>query len=297
MNTTKNRIVVGYDGTPHSRDALALGKALAGGTGATIVVTYVMRDAMASVAGWEDYKKGAHATAEHEFNRAASWLGSEVAVEFSAIPARSDAQGLIEAALQHNAGMIVVGSSHRGKVGRAVAGSVTERLMHGAECPVVVAPVGLADGDPKLDQIVVGFDDTDESDAAVDAAAVLAVAAGARLGLVAALDPRVFADYSAYAAASFESADLKAGHREHLEKVIEAKLGDLPEAVEAAGEVVEGSPAKALAEAAEAADLLVLGSRGYGPVRSVLLGSVSTHLVRSAPCGVMVVPRGDGKPA
>ena len=38
-------------------------------------------------------------------------------------------------------------------------------------------------------------------------------------------------------------------------------------------------------------DLLVVGSRGYGPLRRVLLGSVSSELMHSAPCPVMVVPR------
>jgi nucleotide-binding universal stress UspA family protein len=141
--------------------------------------------------------------------------------------------------------------------------------------------------------VICGFDDTDESSAAVDAAAVLASEAGAKLGLVAALDPRVFADYSAYAAAGFESGTLKEGHRVHLEQELKQKIEQLPAGVEAAGEVVEGDPEHVLAESARQADLLVLGSRGYGPVRAVLLGSVSSHLVREAPCAVMVVPRAD----
>jgi nucleotide-binding universal stress UspA family protein len=53
-----------------------------------------------------------------------------------------------------------------------------------------------------------------------------------------------------------------------------------------------GSPAHLIVEAAADFDLLVIGSRGYGPVRRVLLGSVSTALVRSAPCSVLVLPHG-----
>ncbi len=158
---------------------------------------------------------------------------------------------------------------------------------------MAVAPVGLAEGEAKLDLVLAGYDDSDESDAALATAAQLAQAAGARLGLVAVLDPRVFADYSAYAAAGYESASLKEGLREHLEQLIEQKLAALPAGVEAAGEVIEGDPPAALAEAAAEADLLVLGSRGYGPLRSVLLGSVSSPLVREAPCAVMVAPRAD----
>jgi nucleotide-binding universal stress UspA family protein len=291
MNESNRQIVVGYDGSQNARDALALAKMVAQATGEELVVTFVMRDAMASVAGWEDYKRGAHAAAEHEFNRAAEWLGDDVSLKFDAVPARSTAKGLLEAAMRHNAELIVVGSSHHGKTGQAVAGSVAERLLHGSHCPVAVAPVGLAEGEAKLQLVMAGYDDTDEGDAALAAATKLAAEAGARLGLVAVLDPRVFADYSAYAAADYESGSLKEGHREHLEQLLEQKLAGMPDGIEAAGEVVEGDPAEALAEAAQGADLLVLGSRGYGPLRSVLLGSVSSHIVREAPCAVMVAAR------
>jgi nucleotide-binding universal stress UspA family protein len=53
-----------------------------------------------------------------------------------------------------------------------------------------------------------------------------------------------------------------------------------------------GDPARVLErEAGEGLDLLVLGSRGYGPVRRVLLGGVSESVVRRSPCPVLVVPR------
>ena len=42
-------------------------------------------------------------------------------------------------------------------------------------------------------------------------------------------------------------------------------------------------------------DLLFTGSRAKGPFRRVLLGSVSTHLLRDAACPVVVVPRGSGE--
>ena len=54
------------------------------------------------------------------------------------------------------------------------------------------------------------------------------------------------------------------------------------------------SPPSALAEAASDLDLLVLGSRGYGPVKGTLLGSVSARVMAAAACPVMVIPRGAG---
>jgi nucleotide-binding universal stress UspA family protein len=62
--------------------------------------------------------------------------------------------------------------------------------------------------------------------------------------------------------------------------------------LEAEAMLLEGDPAGLLAShAAAGVDLMVLGSRGYGPLRRVLLGSVSAFVMRSAPCPVMVVPR------
>jgi nucleotide-binding universal stress UspA family protein len=57
--------------------------------------------------------------------------------------------------------------------------------------------------------------------------------------------------------------------------------------------VLEGTAPIRLAEASEGLDLLCLGSRGYGPVRRVLLGSVSSDVVNHAASAVMVVPRTD----
>jgi nucleotide-binding universal stress UspA family protein len=53
-----------------------------------------------------------------------------------------------------------------------------------------------------------------------------------------------------------------------------------------------GDPAERLVAASDQLDVLVCGSRGYGRVRAVLLGSVSRQLVADAHCPVIVLPRG-----
>jgi nucleotide-binding universal stress UspA family protein len=55
---------------------------------------------------------------------------------------------------------------------------------------------------------------------------------------------------------------------------------------------LEGDPAERLIAASEKLDLLVTGSRGYGPLRAVLAGGVSGRVIRGAHCPVIVVPRG-----
>jgi nucleotide-binding universal stress UspA family protein len=75
-------------------------------------------------------------------------------------------------------------------------------------------------------------------------------------------------------------------------------LEQVPGHMPASLHVLVGDPAGVIAEraGAEGFDLLVSGSRGYGPVRRVLLGGMSDRLMRMAPCPVLIVPRGAGAP-
>ena len=85
------------------------------------------------------------------------------------------------------------------------------------------------------------------------------------------------------------------GYARALEDYLSANLGQGGESVPADIEVdtvlLEGDPATELAAQGETLDLLVVGSRGYGPIRRVLLGGVASSVVRLAPCPVMVIPR------
>jgi nucleotide-binding universal stress UspA family protein len=85
--------------------------------------------------------------------------------------------------------------------------------------------------------------------------------------------------------------EIKRAYSEPLDRVV----ADLPDGVRATGELLFGEVVDELSMAAEHdVDLLVCGSRGYGPVRRVLLGTVSAALVRQASVPVLVVPRGGG---
>ena len=83
------------------------------------------------------------------------------------------------------------------------------------------------------------------------------------------------------------------------EDLLRAAQDELDEAVasvgaeaHARGALREGDPARALTDATRELDLLVTGSRGYGPLRAVLLGGVTGPLLREAHAPVVVVPRG-----
>ena len=55
---------------------------------------------------------------------------------------------------------------------------------------------------------------------------------------------------------------------------------------------LSGNAARALIGRSERLDMLILGSRGYGPLHSVIVGGVSGQVVRGARCPVIAIPRG-----
>jgi len=63
-------------------------------------------------------------------------------------------------------------------------------------------------------------------------------------------------------------------------------------AVEASGDVAVGTPVDELVELSRTVDLLVLGSRAWGPVRRTVIGSTAAKVMRRAHCPVLVLPRG-----
>ena len=204
-----------------------------------------------------------------------------------AVPDGSPARALHEAAKRHDSDVIVVGSDQHGPIGRVLAGDVTLGTLHGALCPVVVAPRRYAEHAKGLETIGVGYDGSPEAHAATCLARDLAVATGTRLRVISVLEPPTPGGgrltYDPYWA---ENAD---AIREEAQRQLDELLAELGEI--ASGEVVVGEPANELSYAANEFDLLVTGARGYGPIRRVMLGSTSSKLVHRAPCPVLVLTR------
>jgi nucleotide-binding universal stress UspA family protein len=81
----------------------------------------------------------------------------------------------------------------------------------------------------------------------------------------------------------------EAGHAREVAQALADDLGASLQTITV--EDGEGEPAAVLAERSRDLDLLVVGSRGYGPVKQVLIGGVSAELMRRAACPVLIVPR------
>ncbi len=293
------RLVAGYDGSDRARDGLALARLMAGVTGAELLVAAVVPREFPYVPGTAGREQAMSRTAAQMLADAAP---QSEGVRTQVLGARSAAQGLHELAESEQAGALVVGSSHRGPIGRVLAGSVAERLLHGSPCPVAVAPAGLRErSDPRLGVIGCGFDGSRESWLALRHAEFLARGAGAHLRLLTVHEAELIFGVDP-APVGFDPVDMsrdeRAGlERARLERELEEAAASIEPGVEVQHYVLEGSAHEALTSAAEnGLDLLVVGSRQYGPVGRVLLGGVSTGLVRSSPTSILVVPRAPDAP-
>lgn len=195
----------------------------------------------------------------------------------------SPAQALVEAAEELGGDLIVVGTHHSSGPGRLALSTTGDRLIHGAPCPVLIVPAG-----PSPDRIAtigVAYDDSEAARTTLDYAAGLARALGARLVLISVVEP--------FAGGRFETTeDDEVRFRNVVADAAEEAAANLGDELETEVRTVPGPPGEMLAAAArEGIDVLVAGSRGYGPLRAVLAGSVSRYLADHAPCPLIVVPR------
>jgi nucleotide-binding universal stress UspA family protein len=282
-------IVIGFDGSEHGRDALALGRALAStlSTRLVVVVAYTPEHWLWAPGTAEPLDDS---RLEAILDEARSLLAGFDDLEVRALPWPSAAGALHAEAERLTAQLIVVGSSHRGTIGRMLLGTVTEEVLDAAPCAVAVAPTGLAARELHLSRIGVGFDDGPCSREALAVAVELARRAGAEVRLVWAA--HLAARALPLAAVSYMDADYFAELRAGVEAQLAAAAAPVREQVPVRSEILPGATVDALVGESEGMDLLILGSRGYGPIRRVLLGSISRHVVNRARCPVLIVPRG-----
>lgn len=226
--------------------------------------------------------------------RTAEQIGADVEVSTHVRPEMSAALALHDVAIELDAAAIVVGSSHRGAIGRVLAGSVGANLLHGAPCPVAIASRGFERNTAVFSRIGVGFVDTLEGRGALSAASGIANATGARVDVIAVKELIDGMEWLTVEDTTSGWSLPAAYETEREERVRETadKAGKLvPRHLLGGVKTPTGDPATILADASSKLDLLVCGSRGYGPMRSVIVGSVSRALAHESRCPLLIVPR------
>lgn len=276
-------VIVGV-GVDHgrSRDAIALAKALSRGR-LTLVYAYPAEARAMSRLGEEYFGRLSDESAA-VLERARDDMA--VKAELLPVADRSPARALQHVAADRDAGLIVVGSAHHGRLGRLLTGDVGRGVVQAAPCPVAIAPAGFDQHRGELVRVAVGFDNSPEAHAALDLAA--AWTAEHRLALTAV----VAWDLPALAfTGTAETALVGPLAEEELARATEAAERAVASIPGATVRVVRGEATHVLTEAADAADILVVGSRGWGPAHHVAVGSTADHLMHHAACPVVIVPR------
>ncbi|MDP8947596.1 MAG: universal stress protein [Actinomycetota bacterium] len=213
-------------------------------------------------------------------------------VEQAHLKAGGASEEIVALAEELGAGLIVMGNRGRGGVRRALMGSVSDSVVRHAHCPVLVVRA-----EPIVfpAKILVATDGSKEAELASSSAADLAERTGSELHVVyVGHMPPVF--YESPGATTLDL-DLQRRMQERAEEEARTRLDEQVQRVRGAGGEVAGVHARVGRPDAEivglaeelGAGLIVLGSRGLGPLRSALMGSVSDSTVRHARCPVLVV--------
>ena len=143
-----------------------------------------------------------------------------------------------------------------------------------------------------MKNILLATDGSPSARKATGAAVELAQATGGTLRVVAVWRVPVYS--FGYAPVDW-TPELIEAERGHAQEVVEAAVRIAEEAgVHATAVLRQGDPAAEICEAADVcgADLIVLGAHGWGPIKRLMFGSVSTRVLHESPCPVLVV-RGD----
>jgi nucleotide-binding universal stress UspA family protein len=287
-----SRLLVGYDGSDGANAAAAFGLWLAATAGCRTTLAHVIpeADALSSADLMAAFAERT-VSEELEWRTRLETLGGYA--EHAAVDCRvvsgTPAGALIATATEIGADIVLVGSHGAGRVHGALMGSVSAQLLSHATCPVML----FRDDPPnppaaQARTVVVGIDGSPASRHALEVAQALAVPLGAALVLLHAYD-----DHVPYLAEPTEG--MRAEMRRHASVIVHQARATVTAPLDVVREEVVAEPSRrALVEACErhAPALLVVGSRGLGGFKELLLGGTSRWVADCAPCPVLVARKG-----
>lgn len=290
-------IVVGQALDTRDRGALALGEVLARSLTTDLVLCGVLQHRWTGTTS-------AHATAQREaasafLAAARSHLPDDVPARDDVRLARSVPPALHDAAIEHAASALVLGSSEDAVRGRIAVGSVADRVLHSSPVPVAIAPRGFTvAGQGRLARVTVAVDSGPSSTEVLAAGARIAHDAGAALRMVTfairrktMFPPEMGFDIEDSVLDAWrEQAEL--GQQRAAADL--ARRGDADRRATVDESVVVSGPSWEHAVADldwQAGDVLVMGSSSESALTKVFLGSTATKLLRAAPVPVIVLPR------
>jgi nucleotide-binding universal stress UspA family protein len=292
-------MIVGYAPDERGKAALHLASMFARSSGDDLVVASVVPapwfPGMAKIDS--EYHAFLHETADSALERAKSYLPDDVEAQFVRHDARSVPAGLLQLAEEHEANLVVLGSSSAGLFGHVALGSVTDRLVHSSPVSIALATRGFrCRPGSKVVRATAAYGGSQGADELVLAAAKVAAGVGATLRIAS------FAVWSRPSYTTTLGTESEGPVLDEWTATMESMANEALASVEELSmaprkvETVIGH-GETWAEAVddigwEQGDVLVVGSSGIGPVAQVFLGSRATKILRHSPVPVVVVPRG-----
>jgi len=282
---TAKKIIVGYDRSPDARAAARWALDEASRTGALIEFFYAYEwptwapaaSTIPAPAVWPDGETDRAIKGMLNDAVTAAKLSHPTVRTGVSIVNAGAALTLIDRSAE--ASLIVLGSQGHSAV-TGLLGSVSVAVSAHAHCPVIVVRGHAAPVDP----VVVGVDDSPGAQLAIGFAFAQADERGVALGVVRAWSPPA----GAWESRPEVVEGVIAGEHASLEELVSGWWDKYPQ-VRVTTDVVVEHPAAALVRASSTAQLLVVGSRGRGALRGMVLGSVSQHVLRHSSCTVAVV--------
>lgn len=193
---------------------------------------------------------------------------------------------LVEHAERTGVGLIIASTHGRTGFSRWLMGSVSERLLRVAHCPVLVARGGSA-APARIERMLVAVDLSEHSRTALSVAAAVATRLGASLEVLYVWAAPYYDEPLREQAGLFER--IREQARAELDEFVDA--AGLPPGLSVARTIVSGTPTAEIQERVQrtGVDLLVLGTHGRGGVKRWVLGSVAEATARYAGCATLVV--------
>jgi nucleotide-binding universal stress UspA family protein len=279
-------IVVGCDGTDGARDAVALAGAIAPATGATLSLLGVFPPAVFPVPSSTD-RRTLRQQAEMILRRQRDELAPDARID--TVVDISVPRALRHYAERWHARLVVIGSHKSAPVGHVVIGRRGRQLLYDAPFSLALAPRGLHARTTTLGTIGVGYDGGAEAQEALAMAAEIAQASGARLHARRVVEDRIPALSLEKAIVTDDWGQLWEGERQSAEFDTQSAVASLEVATEVSATI--GDPGYELRAFSEQVDLLVVGSRRWGPIARLISGGVGETLVADASCAIGIVPR------
>ncbi len=275
-----NKVLIAIDKQTSGRDAIALARRLVSPTGKVILATVHPRS------GARD--KGDSETLDGvERDVALGFLDSVnrelgLNAEVCSIGSNRVGAGLHRLADRTQADLLVLGSSFGGRHGRVLLNDETRHAINGAPCAVAVAPLGYADSGSPIMEIGVAYNGSEESRSTIVVARALAHQTGAALTAFEALPLPIY--------------DISPGVWSTLEEIIRdrqrAACDRIAEETGLRASAACGDTVNELAMFSGIVDLLVVGSRSYGPFGRLVHGSTTLRLLRYARSPLLILTRG-----